>query len=221
MTNRDADVERDKQSSALQPASDANKAEEEAEAARERVWRLLPRAAREPMLRFILLHMSPLLRSQVEGTDLLQDVDLAAIEHAGGFKGTTLSDLERWLMGIARLTLASQNRRLRRKQRAAEVVDITVLSSCDLPLSRLPSGEEDSIRREVRELLLKTMVSLPPNQQEVLRERFFEDRGVDEVAVRLGITREQVWSRQSRALQALREQMGSEIVPPPQSLSRG
>jgi RNA polymerase sigma factor (sigma-70 family) len=67
-----------------------------------------------------------------------------------------------------------------------------------------PAQETDLGNKELRDALDRALETLPPAQECVLRARFFEDLTLEEVAGRLGVTRERIRQIEITGLQRLR-----------------
>jgi RNA polymerase sigma-70 factor (sigma-E family) len=78
----------------------------------------------------------------------------------------------------------------------------------ELPPSFDVSGHADVVSD--RQQMLQALATLPPRQRAVLVLAFYEDRSEAEIADAMGCSRGTVKSQKARALNALRERLGSE-----------
>jgi RNA polymerase sigma factor (sigma-70 family) len=142
--------------------------------------------------------------------DLMATTFVCAFEARSDFQGTKDAEAAAWLWSIARHELMKYQR--------SRSVELAALARLGLERPR-PSEQELSdldrllaLERTVRDLLPVAMVRLSPDQQQVIRLRFYEDLTNDEIAERLAISRDVVRARVSRALKTLRRWIPRQAV---------
>lgn len=127
-----------------------------------------------------------------DADDIAQEAMIAGLE---GLRGGKRPDrLTQWLMGIARHLAA----RRRGRRRAAELRD----EELD-PRGR--GAATLAARREMKELLDRSLHDLPPLYREVLELHHRKNLSRREIAARLGVSMEVVHARCERAYARLRE----------------
>lgn len=140
----------------------------------------------------ILNYLTMLLRDRQWAEEVVQDVMLAAWEHAAGFRGD--SKVRTWLLTIAR------HRAINAQRRATPdlvQLDEATFSSDTSPL-------ESAERNNQRQMLRDAIRQLPPFHQEILVLIFYNQLSGPEVAEVLGVTVGTVKSRLHRAKEMLR-----------------
>lgn len=140
----------------------------------------------------ILNYLTSLLRDRQWAEEVLQDVMLAAWEHAARFRGE--SKVRTWLLTIARHRAINAQRR--NTPNLVEL-DETTFSSDTSPLDAVERSNE-------RQILQKALQQLPPFHQEILVLIFYHQLSGPEVAEVLGVTVGTVKSRLHRAKEMLR-----------------
>jgi RNA polymerase sigma-70 factor (ECF subfamily) len=147
--------------------------------------RFFARATRDPQVAF----------------DLMAETFAKAFEKRGDFKGSRDDQAAAWVWSIARNELAKYKRSL-----SVELAAITRLG-----LER-PASSESELREVerltalediVREQIPEALERLSPDQQQVIRLRFYEDLSNEEIAKRLAVPNDVVRARISRALRLL------------------
>lgn len=78
----------------------------------------------------------------------------------------------------------------------------------ELPPALDPLGHDQAVSD--RQHMLQALATLPPRQRAVLVLAFYEDRSEAEIAAAMSCSRGTVKSQKARALQALRERLGSD-----------
>lgn len=133
--------------------------------------------------------------------DLTAETFAKAFEKRRDFRGTTNEQAAAWLWAIARTELARF-----RRSRSVEFAALTRLK-----LER--PGPSEAELREVERLtttedarlhLARALGALPEEQREVIRLRFLDFLGYEEIAARLGVSTDVARARTSRALKTLR-----------------
>jgi RNA polymerase sigma-70 factor, ECF subfamily len=132
--------------------------------------------------------------------DIVGETFALAFERRARFRGATREEAVGWLYAICRTVLHHQFRRRGAERRALS----------RLGVERPPMGEDE--RRRVEELAglaeLRVAVAhelerLPSDQRDAVRLRVVDELDYDDLAARLGITRETARARVSRGLRAL------------------
>jgi RNA polymerase sigma-70 factor (ECF subfamily) len=142
----------------------------------------------------ILSYLSSFLNDRQLAEEVLQDVMMAAWDHAAQFRGD--SKVRTWLLTIAR------NRAINTRRRSAPHLvafddAIEVDAGDTTPLERVE-------RKHRSELMRDALRRLPPAYQEILLLVFYQQLSGVEVAEVLGISTGTVKSRLHRAKELLR-----------------
>ena len=143
----------------------------------------------------ILNYLTSLLHDRTLAEEVLQDVMLAAWEHAADFRGD--SKVRTWLLTIARHRAINTHRRA-----APDLVplDESAYTADTTPLEKVE-------RKTQRQALQVALAQLPPFHQEILVLIFYHQLSGPEVAEVLGVTVGTVKSRLHRAKEMLRRIM--------------
>jgi len=128
--------------------------------------------------------------------DLVQDVLLAAFRHRDGFRGDAA--LSTWLTRIALHKVQDHHRAHRLRRRLFAWFG----HGHALPAPEAADGDGDIDER--LDATRRALQQLPHRDREVLVLRYLEQRGIDEVAELLELTRASVDTRLSRARKRLR-----------------
>jgi RNA polymerase sigma-70 factor (ECF subfamily) len=145
----------------------------------------------------ILNYLTSLLRDRQWAEEVLQDVMLAAWEHAAAFRGE--SKVRTWLLTIARHRAINAQRRITPDW---VELDETTFSADTSPV-------EAAERKSQRQMLQDAIQQLPPFHQEILVLIFYQQLSGPEVAEVLGVTVGTVKSRLHRAKEMLRRTLVS------------
>jgi RNA polymerase sigma-70 factor, ECF subfamily len=139
-----------------------------------------------------------------DADDVLQETLLSVARHLPEFEGR--SSLAGWVFALARSACVRRRRGLKN---AAPV------SESDAPEPRDPgaSPEQRASNRELLDVLLATLASLPVEAREVILLRDVEGLSAAESAAALGISTQALKSRLHRARTALRERLGPWLEP--------
>jgi RNA polymerase sigma factor (sigma-70 family) len=133
-----------------------------------------------------------------DAEDLLLEVFLAALEHAG-FAGLSEKEQESWLWSVARNKTVDHYRRVRR--RPGVQLDLVLE---DLYEREEYAPEHVTLRREEYARLRARIAQLPELQQEVLRLRFANDLHCSEIATVLQKSEGSIRMLLSRTMKLLR-----------------
>ena len=143
----------------------------------------------------ILNYLTSLLHDRTLAEEVLQDVMLAAWEHAAKFRGE--SKVRTWLLTIARHRAINAHRRATPE---LAPLDESTYTADTTPLEK--------VERKTQRLALQAAIQqLPPFHQEILVLIFYHQLSGPEVAEVLGVTVGTVKSRLHRAKEMLRRVM--------------
>lgn len=132
-----------------------------------------------------------------DAQDLTAQTFTAALQNVRGFRGE--GSIAAWLTSIAR-NLSINAYRTHRPS----------LPLHDELAADSPSLEDSTLRRLRLESVLDAMSTLPPEQAEVIRLRIFSELSTAETAALMGKSEAAVKMTLHRALQALRQRVGSD-----------
>lgn len=140
----------------------------------------------------VLNYLTSILHDRAQAEEVLQDVMLAAWEHAATFRGE--SKVRTWLLTIARHRAINAQRRVLPNfvplEESASSADTTPL---------------EKVERKTRQQRLQAAIQeLPPFHQEILVLVFYHQLSGQEVADVLGVSLGTVKSRLHRAKEMLR-----------------
>lgn len=146
-----------------------------------------------------------ILVDPAEAEDVVQDAYVRAFQHLDQFDGR--ARFATWLTKIA-VYEASARRKKRRRLLALDTLEPhtkeTLMTDRSDPL---PNGEERAFAREVRSLLERAVVALPPLYRQVFVLREVEGLSNGEAAESLGLTRTAAKVRLFRARRQLRREL--------------
>ncbi len=161
------------------------------------------------------LDINPKWQSVLEVDDVLQVTYFEAFEQIGRFAGDVPA-FSRWLRRIAENNLKDAIHWLHREKRPQPEHRVTPSDDEDSLVwlcQRLTGGVESPSRHavgnEVRQLLEAEISNLPSDYRDVLRWIYLEGKTVGEVAQRIGRTKGAVHLLRIRAVDRLRERLGS------------
>lgn len=132
--------------------------------------------------------------------DLSAETFAKAFEKRRSFRGASRDEAYAWVWAIARSDLGLYRRRRSVETAAIERLGLERPTATDAELREI---EELAVIDDLRELFERELPQLPPDQEEVIRLRFFDGLGNEEAARRLGVTNDVVRARASRALRTL------------------
>lgn len=164
-------------------------------------------------------HVRPWLREELghmyrscglpfaDGSDVAQDACLKAINAFDEFPGEHVTDLYRWLRGIARNCSVD----LQRFEHAA-IRNVRKRVCGSEIMTGLVAAEASVVDRVIRDeeaaQVMAAIEQLNAKDQDVLRERFFEQKSFSEIAAQTGEIEGTVRQRCLRALTRLRTVLG-------------
>jgi len=171
------------------------------------------RAAFERLVeRYVDLVFSAALRQVGDrhlAEDVTQGVFIVLARKARSLGGERV--LGAWLLRVARYAaidaLKAAGRRRKHEERAASMRPET--TSDQGGAGAAAPADEAAQWAEIRGLLDEAVVGLPARDRQAVVLRFFEQRSVDEVARRMGVTREAAKQRLFRAIEKLRRRLGA------------
>ena len=152
------------------------------------------------------------LRAEFGASDLVQETFLAAHQHLGQFRGTTVAELRGWLRQILRNKLVTLQRR--RGQRPA--AHPTALPSADGSSSADwtaglaasdPSPSDVLTSTEQAQAVHATLRRLPENYRQTLLWHLQDQLSFQEIGRRLGISENAAGKLFRRAVQKVRQLM--------------
>jgi RNA polymerase sigma-70 factor (ECF subfamily) len=165
-----------------------------------------------------LLHVAqgrldPSLRAKGSASDLVQETFLEAKRDFAQFGGTTDDELKAWLRQLLLNNVANFGRRYRSsKRRADREVSLEPGSSCSDGDGIAADDETPSVlavTREEKEALERCLSGLPEDYRRVILLRYPELRPFKEIAHLMNRSEEAVRTLLSRAVQRVRNEMGS------------
>jgi RNA polymerase sigma-70 factor (ECF subfamily) len=162
------------------------------------------------------LHLPPVLRGQLDPSDVVQQALLQAHQHREQFRGRSEPELAAWLRTILANQLAAAVRRSGRRRR-----DVTLERSVEADLaassSRLEawltddrsSPSEQAMRHERLRHLAEALARLPEDQRQAVELHHLQGRTLPEVAHEMRRSKEAVAGLLFRALKKLRQLLAS------------
>lgn len=146
-----------------------------------------------------------------DAQDAMQDTLLSAFKHIGGFQGR--SKFSTWLVSIAR-NAALQRLRSRRNIESLDQNDTA--EDHDFRPHRVAAWQENPeqshSKAEMRELVEKGLLQLPPKYRVIVMLRDIEELSTDEVARQLGLSVPAVKTRLLRGRLMLREWLSPHLA---------
>jgi RNA polymerase sigma-70 factor (ECF subfamily) len=160
------------------------------------------------------LQLPPLLRGQVDPSDVVQETLLRAHQHVGQFRGSSEAELAGWLRRILLNHLAEALRKLgaaRRNGRPERSLELALeQSSVRLEAwleSDHSSPSERASRHEEMLRLAEALERLPPTQRTAVELKHLQGCSVEAVASEMGLSKAAVGGLLRRGMKALRERM--------------
>ena len=164
---------------------------------------LLRQAFREHgdgLYRFILVRVGG---DRNVADDLLQQTCHEAARHAR--PPTVLNEIQLWMRGIARNLIRRHWRTRRRSAGLVSLEAATIAERLAEDMERRPLPMDVLIREEVRQCLLAAILDLPPKDQELIWEFYFDGRAQTVMAAARGVSEKAIESRLYRSRRRLRE----------------
>jgi RNA polymerase sigma-70 factor (ECF subfamily) len=149
---------------------------------------------------------------KVDASDVVQQALLAAFKQASRFRGRGAEEWQAWVLTIVKNQARKQLRHWQRRRRdARRERPLTAGPGGGAPLAADgPTPSQQATRRERAACLLAAVGRLPPEDQEVLGLRYFQNLPYAEIAARLGRREPAVRKLCERALRRLRDEWGEE-----------
>jgi RNA polymerase sigma factor (sigma-70 family) len=164
------------------------------------------RAYKEPLLWFFLRAVA----DYEVASDLTAETFAVAFASLGQFRGRSDVQGQAWLWTIAKHGLFSWRRRQR--QELGSFVRLAT-SSASIGVAPLDRVEESVDAERLRPRIRSAISRLPVQQQEAICLRVVDELNYEEIAARLGITRENARARVSRGSRTLALEMDDLIAP--------
>lgn len=147
----------------------------------------------------VFLSALSILHDPDEAEEIVQEVFLKVHLHLSGLRDQNA--FERWLRSV---TCNLAINRLKRMVRREGCIPLDEVAPEDL-LS--PSADEELLRREMVEEVMRAMDELPEGEREILREYLLEDKGYRELSEKYGLSYHAVVMRVRRAREKVREKV--------------
>ncbi|MCD6506164.1 sigma-70 family RNA polymerase sigma factor [Candidatus Poribacteria bacterium] len=147
----------------------------------------------------VFLSVLSILHDPDEAEEIAQEVFLKVHLHLSGLRDQNA--FERWLRSIS-CNLAID--RLRERARRESCIPLDEVAPEDL-LS--PSADEELLKREAVEEVMRAIEELPEGEREILREHLLEDKGYRELSEKYGLSYHAVVMRVRRAKEKVREKV--------------
>lgn len=154
-----------------------------------------------------------IVRNDSEAEDIVQEAYVTAFAHLASFRGE--ASLATWL---SRIAINEALGRLRRKNRAAQVIASEPASDAHIiPFPLTASSSDDPERRMAQRQILKLVEqatdALPDAYRTVFVARVIEGLSIEETADLLGVKPQTVKTRLHRARELVRKQIDEQIGP--------
>jgi RNA polymerase sigma factor (sigma-70 family) len=169
------------------------------------------RAAREALLRYgmpalrayLTRRMGPFLRTLETSADLAQSVAGEVLAELGEFEDRGAAGFRKWLLVRAERKILKRFRFHRQEKRDAARTDPLSESAADALRGDAESPSENAVGHEEWERMQLLLEKLPVDYREVIVLSRLVGLSPEQVAQRMGRTKEAVWSLLSRALARL------------------
>lgn len=177
----------------------------------------------EPWLRLLArVQFESRFAAKFDASDVVQQTLLEAIKAFPQFRGSTEAEVTAWLRQILAHALAHEIRRYRGTAKRDITHEVSLDAELMLSSQRLgamlaesgPSPSQQAAGRERDVLLADVLARLPDDYRDVLIFRHLENLSHEEIAVRMNRSIGAVRMLWVRALAALREACGQELVDP-------
>ena len=164
------------------------------------------------------LHINPVWQAALDPADVMQVTYLEAFLQIGQLEARTDQAFVAWLTRLAQNNLRDAIKELERGKRLDPRLQIHAAPGQDTSTTRLPEGpgataqtpSRDAARNEFQQALEAALAQLPTTYAEVVRRHDLEGRPIAEVATALGRSPGAVYLLRLRALDRLRDLLGSE-----------
>jgi RNA polymerase sigma-70 factor (ECF subfamily) len=151
------------------------------------------------------------LSDKVDASDVVQQSLLAAFRQSGQFHGHSPEEWQAWLVAIVRNESLSMLRYWHQEMRDIDRERALAAASSGgfQPAAGGSSPSQQAARREQGTRLLAAIDRLPPDHRQVITLRNLEDLPYEAVAARMGRSEEAVRQLWVRAIERLRQELGS------------
>lgn len=162
--------------------------------------------------------LPPLLRGKLGASDLVQETAVDARRAFDAFRGSTAEECFAWLRSILRNNVVDAVRRYATSQKRAAGLEISLASPTgrrEGAVLEAPRGLPDAsvIRREEALCVASAMARLAPDDQMVLRLRYWEGLSFVEIGSRMDRSGDAVRQLWYRAVIRLQEQLRIKSLP--------
>ena len=167
------------------------------------------------------MHIAPKIPSQVRRQlateDIMQEVFSQVFRDISSYKAREGASFFAWLRAIADHRLTDALRRVRSKKRGGDFHQLSkaafaqtdsIVELIDIVCQDSHLPEKSAARRDAAQAIHVGVANLPLDQQQVIRERFFEGKKVEEIAESMGRTTSAVRGLIHRAQKNLADAMG-------------
>jgi RNA polymerase sigma-70 factor (ECF subfamily) len=167
--------------------------------------------------RYVAPRIPARARRQLATEDILQEVFSQAFRDLAQLRSTSSRSMLAWLKSIADHRLYDALKRIGRKKRGGDHHQLsnadvaktsTVATLIDLVCHDSNLPDKSAARREAAKVIQVAVASLPKDQCDVIRARYFDNQSVDEIAVATGRTMAAVRGLIHRGKKKLAEAMG-------------
>jgi len=158
------------------------------------------------------LQMPPVLRGQVDPSDMVQDTLLKAHQKVDQFRGHTEAELAVWLRRILLNHLTEAMRKLGTTAHQGRQALETSLEQSSARLEAWLAADhsspcEKAIRHEELLRLSQALLQLPPNQRTALELKHLQSWSVEAISRHMGLSKLAVGGLLRRGMKKLRELM--------------
>lgn len=177
----------------------------------------------EPWLRLLArVQLESRFTAKFDASDVVQQTLLEAVRAFPNFRGSTEAELTAWLRQILAHALAHEVRRYHGTAKRDITQEVSLEAELAQSSQRLgflmaesgPSPSQQAARRELDVLLADVLARLPDDYRDVLIFRHLENLSHEEIAARMNRSSGAIRMLWVRALAALREACGQELVEP-------
>lgn len=177
----------------------------------------------EPWLRLLArVQIESRFAAKFDASDVVQQTLLEAIKAFPQFRGSMEAELTAWLRRILAHAMAHEIRRYHGTAKRDITQEVSIEAELAQSSQRLgsllaesgPSPSQQAVRRELDVLLADVLARLPEDYRDVLIFRHLENLSHEEIAPRMNRSAGAVRMLWVRALAALREACGKELVEP-------
>lgn len=180
--------------------------------------RALPSAAHLPrhvarLRPFVAAHLPRSCRNVVDLDDLQQEIFIAALKGFHGLKARTDVELKHWLRKIAVARITNLAKKLRARKRGGGFLRCDHNTNLEQLCSQQETPSAAAERHELTIMARLAIDTLPPVYRAVLAYRVEEGMPYEQIAIRVGKTKNAVRSIAFRGLQELRSVLSHESSP--------